>query len=554
MTRGHAPADDELIYGIIEGMLDDVRSGRPPQLDEACQSHPLLADEIRKLWATAQLAENLSKVGDGNTWPMSAREAESAPPKQVGPFEIIDEIGRGGMGVVYKARQRGLGRTVALKMILRGDLASGQDRDRFRQEAEAAAHIDHPNIVPIYETGEIDGRLFFSMKHVEGTTLARRLADGPIPPREAATILLAVAEAMAEAHHRGILHRDLKPANILLDQQGQPHVTDFGLAKRFEGIVSLTQSGLLLGTPSYMAPEQAGFDRAEVGPAADIYSLGAILYQMLTGRPPFQAASPLDTIMMVLEHEPVPPRMFNRKADPDLELIAIKCLQKHPDLRYPSADELVEELRRYLANQPLSIRSVSWGQILNRLLRETHHAPLLENWGFLWMWNGVVLLAICLVTNTMQYFGIEQVLPYFVLWSLGLGTWASIFWQLRRQAGPIQFVERQVAHVWAASVLGAPLLYFLEITMGLPVLTLSPILALIGGIVFLVKASILVGSFYIQAVIFFLTAFLMALFPSFGVALFGAVACASFFIPGWKYYRQRLRVAHRQASEGLSGL
>lgn len=364
-----------------------------------------------------------------------------------------------------------------------------------------------------------------------------------MPPRESAEILLAVSRAIAEAHRRGVLHRDLKPANILLDDEGIPHVTDFGLAKRIEATASLTGSGLMMGTPSYMAPEQAGFERGEVGPATDVYSLGAILYQMLTGRPPFQASSPLDTVMMLLEHEPVPPRMFNRLADPDLEMIALKCLQKHPDLRYPSANELAEDLERYLEHQPISVRGGNWLQAFHRLLRETHHAPLLENWGLLWMWNGVVLLAMCLLTNYMLYRGVNSVSPYFILWSFGLGTWAAIFWQLRRRAGPIQFVERQVAHVWAASVICAPLLYFLEILLGLEVLTLSPILALIGGTVFLVKASILTGTFYIQAVAHFLTAFFMAIFPSVGLVLFGSVAWASFFIPGLKYYRQRARVA-----------
>lgn len=536
--------DDTLLVRLIDELLQQQRTCQRPDVEGACVAHPALAEEIRGLWATAQMADHLSDLGatalelDAERLPDSA-----AAPRTWGPFEIQEELGRGGMGVVYRARQVSLGRTVALKLILRGEFASPQEEARFRQEAQAAAHIEHPNIVPIYESGQIEGRPYFSMKYIAGTTLAQRLAKGPMPPREAATLLLAVCRAIAEAHRQGVLHRDLKPANILLDVEGQPHVTDFGLAKHAEARGSFTNSGLMMGTPSYMAPEQAGFDRGIVGPATDVYSIGAILYQMLTGRPPFQAATPIDTVMMLLEHEPVPPRMFNRQADPELELIAIKCLQKPPDLRYASVEDLADEFERYLAHQPLSVRSGSWMQVFHRLLRETHHAPLLENWGLLWMWNGVVLLAICLLTNWMQYQKIVSVLPYFVLWSLGLGTWATIFWQLRRRAGPIQFVERQVAHVWAASVICAPLLYFLEIILGLPVLTLSPVLALIGGTVFLVKASILTGTFYVQAIAHFLTAFLMALVPSIGLTLFGLVAWASFFIPGLKYYRQRIRLA-----------
>lgn len=535
---------DEQLSGLIERMLVEVRDGKEPRMEEVCRQHPHLADELRGLWATARMAESFSSLDDEDPVIASLEmTAASSRPRQIGPFEVIEELGRGGMGVVYKARQMSLDRTVALKMILRGDFASDQEQARFRQEAEAAAQIEHPNIVPIYETGQIEGRPFFSMRYIEGETLLKKLSHGPMPAREAAEMLLAVADAIAEAHRRGVLHRDLKPANILLDKEGKPHVTDFGLAKRTEELASLTQSGLVLGTPSYMAPEQAGFDRGEVSAATDVYSLGAILYQMLTGRPPFQAATPLDTVMMLLEHEPVPPRLFNRAADPDLEQIAMKCLQKHPDLRYPSATELADDLRRFLAREPLSIRMGGIMPIIHRMLRETHHAPLLENWGLLWMWNGAVLLAICLLTNTMQFRGVASFWPYLVIWSFGLGTWATIFWQLRRRAGPIQFVERQVAHVWAASVICAPLMYFLELMMGLPVLTLSPILALIGGTVFLVKASILTGEFYVQAFAHFVVAFLMALWPKVGLILFGLVAFASFFVPGLKYYRQRLRLA-----------
>lgn len=553
--------DDTRLAELMDELLATARAGGQPDLRRLCTQYPSAAEEIQSLWATAMVAENLSQFEASEGALPLLKETHfpgaqaTAIPRRLGDFEVMEEIGRGGMGVVYKARQLRLDRVVALKMILRGDLASTRDLARFRQEAEAAAGIEHPNIVPIYDMGEIDGRPYFSMQFIEGTTLSKRLAAGPLAPREAAEILLSVARAIAEAHRQGVLHRDLKPANILIDTQGQPHVTDFGLAKRTQGLSPLTDSGLLVGTPSYMAPEQALGERGEtsrspvaqghgprVGPAADVYSLGAILYEMLAGRPPFQAASAFDTVMMLLEHEPPPARMFNRKADPDLERIAMKCLQKQPALRYPTAKELADDLGRYLSNERLSVRAGSWTEFFSRMLRETHHAPLLENWGLLWMWNAVVLLAICLVTNGMQIEGVTSVGRYFTLWSLGLGTWAIIFWQLRRRAGPILFVERQVAHVWSASVLCAPLLYFLEILMGLPVLTLSPVLGLIAGTVFLVKASILTGTFYIQAAALFTTSFLMALAPRFGLTIFGVVIWASFFLPGLKYYRQRLRL------------
>lgn len=540
--------DEARLAELIGELLETARSGGRPDVNHVCSQHPSAAREIQSLWATALVAENLSQLESTEvTLPWNPDRPGSMDdmaviPRRLGDFEVIEELGRGGMGVVYKAKQLRLGRVVALKMILRGELASKRDLARFRQEAEAAARVEHPNIVPIFETGEIDGRPYLCMQFIAGTTLSKRLADGPMAPRDAAAVLLGVAQAMAEAHRQGVLHRDLKPANILLDVHGQPHVSDFGLAKRTQGLSALTDSGLLIGTPSYMAPEQAVPERGEIGPSADVYSLGAILYEMLAGRPPFQAASPFDTVMMLLEHEPPPARMFNRKADVDLERIAMKCLQKQAALRYATAHELAEDLERYLSHEQLSVRAGSWSEMFTRMLRETHHAPLLENWGLLWMWNAVVLLAICLVTNAMQLEGVASVGRYFTLWSLGLGTWGVIFWQLRRRAGPIQFVERQVAHVWSASVLCAPLLYFLEILMGLPVLTLSPVLALIAGTVFLVKASILTGTFYIQAVALFATAFLMAVVPQFGLTIFGLVIWASFFFPGLKYYRQRLRL------------
>src|SRR5262249_45847650 len=211
--------------------------------------------------------------------------------KTFGDFELLEELGRGGMGVVYKAWQKSLGRQVALKMILRGEHASSGDVARFRVEAQAAAHLEHPNIVPVYAAGEHDGQAYFCMRYVEGQTLAEVLARGPMRPRDAASLLVAIARAVDFAHQRGIIHRDLKPSNILLDKEGEPHVTDFGLAKRVQGPAGggLTLTGAIIGTPAYMAPEQISGHRGTPGSASDIYSLGVILYEMITGRPPFQA-------------------------------------------------------------------------------------------------------------------------------------------------------------------------------------------------------------------------------------------------------------------------
>jgi serine/threonine protein kinase len=272
-----------------------------------------------------------------------------------GDYELLEEIARGGMGVVYRARQLTLNRIVALKMILAGQLASEADVRRFYLEAEAAANLDHPAIVPIFEIDQHDGQHYFSMGFVEGTSLAAKLADGPLPPREAAQLLKPIAEAVHYAHEQGVIHRDLKPGNVLLDKQGRPRVTDFGLAKRVQSASDLTGTGQILGTPSYMPPEQAA-GKSDIGPTADVYSLGAVLYAMLTGRPPFQSANVVDTIMQVLEREPVALRQLDSKIDRDLETICLKCLAKDPAHRYTAARELADELGRFLNDQPILAR------------------------------------------------------------------------------------------------------------------------------------------------------------------------------------------------------
>jgi serine/threonine protein kinase len=237
-----------------------------------------------------------------------------------GDYELIEEIAHGGMGVVYKARQVSLNRMVALKMILAGNLASSEEVQRFHVEAEAAANLDHPNIVPIYEVGEHEGRHYFAMKLVEGSSLSQFKTRLNGEQRAVAKLIITVARAVHHAHQRGILHRDLKPANILVDARGEPHVTDFGLARRVERGDSLTESGTVLGTPAYMSPEQVAGGR-DVMTSSDVYSLGAVLYEMLTGRPPFQGRTPLETLRQVTEEEPARPRSLSASIDRDLETI-----------------------------------------------------------------------------------------------------------------------------------------------------------------------------------------------------------------------------------------
>ena len=255
------------------------------------------------------------------------------------------------MGVVYEARQVSLNRVVAIKMILSAHLASEADVRRFYVEAKAAANLDHPNIVPIYEIGEHEGQHYFSMKLIKGGNLADRIGQFTKDPEATARLMATVARAVDAAHRKGIVHRDLKPANILLDEAGQPHVTDFGLAKDLGSGDGLTKSGAIMGTPSYMSPEQAEATRGVIGPATDVYALGAILYELLTGRPPFRADTPFDTLIQVVESQPVAPRSLDAQIPRDLETICVKCLEKSPSKRFKSAQDLAEELERYLAGE-----------------------------------------------------------------------------------------------------------------------------------------------------------------------------------------------------------
>jgi len=333
----------------------------------------------------------------GDVVPPRARRAPRE--RHVEGYEIQQELGRGGMGIVFRARHQSLNRVVALKMILAGQFASEAEVRRFRTEAEAAAQLDHPHIVPIYEVGQDDGIPFFGMKLIEGSNLTRHVARLSGDPRAAVRLLLDVARAVHYAHQRGIIHRDLKPANILVDAAGEPHVTDFGLARRVDGAGGETQSGALVGTPCYMAPEQAGGKRV-LTTAVDVYALGAILYEVLTGRQLFQADTPMGTVLQVLEREPDPPRKVNPHVDGDLELICLKALAKDPQRRYASAEALAVDLEHWLEGEPISVRAPSFASTLRLWLRQNFGAA---GWTVVLGLVGGSLLGVAVWLSRSQY-------------------------------------------------------------------------------------------------------------------------------------------------------
>lgn len=536
------PDQDQRLAELVSELADRFAQGEQLELADYLAEYPEFADDLTDLWGTIAVTQAAGGIlADTHPRPTHGSSVVSFElPFELGDYRLIDEIGRGGMGIVYRAQRLADGAEVAIKMIIKGDFATPAERKRFEAEAEAAAILDHPNIVPILDHGEHQGLAFFCMPLIRGQTLAQRLASGPISGRQAAEIMLAVCDAIDYAHHQGILHRDLKPSNVLLDENGTPFVADFGLAKRAGAAGSLTRSGAILGTPSYMAPEQAAGARGQVGVATDVYSLGAILYHAITGHPPFLGETPVDTVLMVLEQDPVGPRELNRRVDRDLEMITMRCLQKPQDLRYATAAELAQDLEAWLEGRPIAARDGRVGKVIAQLFRETHNAPILENWGVIWMWHSLVLLVACLLTQLMKELN-SPAWAYVLMWTVGFGAWVVVFWWLRRRMGPVTFVERQIAHVWSASLCVVVFMFPLERRLGLEPLALAPMLGVVAGTTFVIKASILTGWFYLHAIILFATAIVMAMVPDYAMVIFGFVSAGCFFFSGLKYYRRRQR-------------
>ena len=395
----------DLVYG--EFLLEAEADG-PPNVGQYLERFPEFREELQQQFdVEGCLGESKARNSRDTTLLQcsAARQGAGAQPHEqpqgerqsrtFGDYDLLDVIATGGMGVVYKARQRRLNRLVALKMIRSGQFAEPEQVERFYTEAQAAANLQHPHIVAIHEVGEQAGQHFYSMDFVEGETLAEMIREHSLPPQRAAKYVKTIAATMQYAHDHGVLHRDLKPANVLVNEADEPLIADFGLAKQLDDQSHLTIEGRVMGTPSYMPPEQASGHIQDVGPTSDVYSIGAVLYELLTGRPPFQTANRFDTIQQVLRVEPVSPRLLNPSVPRDLETICLKCLQKDRARRYPTARELADDLDRFLADKPIAARPVGRSE---RLWRWCHRNPHLA--------TAVGLAAICLLVPSCRFPGV----------------------------------------------------------------------------------------------------------------------------------------------------
>ena len=436
----------------------------------------------------------------------------------VSGYEILGELGRGGMGVVYKARDQKLNRVVALKMILSGSHASDEDMRRFQTEAEAVARMQHPNIVQIYEVAEHEGTPFLALEFAEGGSLEQQISGTPQNARQSAELTETLARAIQAAHEEEIIHRDLKPANILLTAEGDPKITDFGLAKRMDDDSNQTKTGSLLGTPSYMAPEQVSGNRQDLGPSADIYALGAILYHLLTGRPPFLAETPLDTLMQVMGEEPVPPRRLNSTLPRDLETITLKCLEKDPQRRYESCRQMADDLRKFLDNEPISISSAGLINKVTRSLQRSKHDMDLRGWGSMLYW----LAAIVFLTEFAIYFHAREGPPYMLERALMirgaqfLAFGLVLYFYRGSWSVSVGSVERQMFSIWIAFFLSCWLAYLVFTMMSTPGNELDqrmlyPYFSILSGLIYFVMGSNYWGQCYTLGISFFILALLMPL-------------------------------------------
>jgi serine/threonine-protein kinase len=513
--RGEDGGDETILEAVLADYLLAEENGGAPDPGQVLAAHPHLAGELAAFFVCRRTIPRLGPA---------RRDAEPCP-QTLGDFSLLEVLGRGGMGIVYRARQRSLGRLVAVK-VLRGERGDGEDADRFRREGEKLARLRHPHVVQIFGAGEDAGRPYFAMELVEGGSLATRLAAGWLPTaRQAAALVRTLAEAVAYLHERDILHRDLKPANILLDERDEPKIADFGLAKQTDD-GSLTARDVIVGTVIYMAPEQARGQGA--GRAADIYALGAILYELLAGRPPFLGATVYETLEQVVQQEPLPLRRLCPGIDPDLEAICLKCLSKRPEGRYAGAAGLADDLGRYLRGEP--IRAAALG-LFGRVARTVSHAGLITR--FHASSNDYFLAAAAFfAAHVLVFVALYLRAPEGVIWVALTAPHTLLFrhFHSHRHRYPWMagWVDRQIWSIWLGHFLAAFAL-FLAFRIGgrdpaEAVAAGYPGLAALTGLAFFIMGSDYWGRYYLFGLGYLAGAVVMAVTPAWAPLEMAALA------------------------------
>ena len=542
MTSSHSNQSEQReqqFARIFSQLVEEVASGASLTLTDACHQFPEFESELRQLWGTfvvtrAAGAISLSEL-DTETKPSFS---QIKPPFPFADYEVLEEVGRGGMGIVYRARRKDDDQQVALKLILNIDFATPEVRQRFNQEAQAAAALEHSNIVPIYDIGEFEGMPYFAMKLIDGQTLQELVLSQSVPAERACQLMIKICDAVSYAHQHGILHRDIKPSNVLIGPKEEPWLADFGLARFSCGSLNLTHTGMIIGTPAFMSPEQAASQLSLLNEKTDVYGLGALLYFMLTRHSPFDEGAAAATLMSVIEQDPRAMRDLNPEVPRDLERIVMRCLKKSQSLRYGSAKSLSADLEKHLDNAPVVTAPQRFRLALGTAMGETRHADTLNNWGIIWMWHSFILLFAGITTHINLSYGTGDRYEL-ILWSGKIILWMTVFWQLRRRMGPITSVDRQLAHIWGAVFLMIITINILEASLDLQPSILSPLWSMAFAAAFLIMASVLSGRFYLQAITLTLTSIVMWLYPSSAMLNFGIVASICFFVPGLIHYRRR---------------
>ena len=562
----HAAGCPEDLERAIAAYLEESANGRPFDRDAWLGAHPECADELRQFlqdhdrvmqaaspWRLAVDSESAGPLTTGDAHVARGLPtvefdvtAESPSPSSVvgsqqtddvvrfGDYELLHELGRGGMGIVYKARQLSLNRIVAVKMILQGRLAAADDVERFQLEAQAAAKLKHPHIVVVHEVGKHGDQHFFSMEYVEGQSLAELARKGPLPPKRAALYVQQVAEAVHFAHQNGVLHRDLKPSNVLIDSLGRARVMDFGLARHVDRSQRLTITGQILGTPTYMAPEQITNRKGELGPACDVYGLGTLLYELLTGHPVFKGRDQFETLLLVLEVEPSSPRQLNPNVPRELELICLKCLEKAPQQRYASAEDVANDLARYLSGDSISLSSPKLVDRLVRTLERSQYDQEVHAWSrmliqFAWIALATHLLVYLNRTTDWPH-QLGGLVSIRLVEVIGLG---AVLWHLRRQWYPPRGAPaRQLWSLGLGYMAGSLVLlivtYFLTPAgMAFDDSRVYPPMAVLTGLLFIMLGSSYWGYCYVIGAAFLTLAIVITFFLGLAPLLFGMAWAAS---------------------------